>query len=151
MLKAQPELFRDCLPELVPLLPQHWEKLALNKDVVPLQPAFDTYILRELIGELCFITLRDDGNLVGYWIAFIMVDIHYQTCLTAKMDIWNVIEGYDRGVAPLILLREVEREYKRRKVQRAVAAEKIAKPYSRLLKLFGYEPVETAYSKLMDK
>lgn len=60
MLTAQVESFADRLHELKPLLPLHWEELALDKDKVPLDPQYDTYIAREDHGEVLFVTLRDD-------------------------------------------------------------------------------------------
>lgn len=133
--------------ELTQLLPVHWDKLALHKDKVPLDPQYEVYLQRNLRGEVCYITLRDEGKLVGYWIAFIAPGLHYKTCLTAQMDIWNLLPQYENGRAALILMRAVEREYQRRGVNRSFIGEKLHKPSGRLFKAFGYEPVETYYSK----
>jgi hypothetical protein len=133
--------------EILPLLPTHWDKLALNKDKVPLDPNYDIYLQRDARGEALYIALRDKGQLVGYWIAFIAPGLHYKTCLTAMMDIWNLLPGYENGRAALILMRAVQREYERRGVNRSFIGEKLHKPTGRLFKAFGYEPVETYYSK----
>lgn len=149
MITAQVESFTERLDELKPLLPVHWEKLALDKDRVPLDPQYGIYIEREARGELLFITLRDAGRMVGYWIAFIAPGLHYRTCLTATMDIWNVLPEYENGVAAMILIRAVEKEYGRRGVKRSFVGEKLHRPCGRLFKAFGYEPVETHYSKMI--
>lgn len=149
MITAQPESITTAIHngEILELLPIHWEKLALNKDTVPLDPQYETYLERERRGEVMYVTLRDKGKLIGYWIAFIAPGLHYRTCLTAMMDIWNLLPGYENGRAALILMRAVEREYKRRGVNRSFIGEKLHTPTGRLFKAFGYEPVETYYSK----
>ena len=149
MMTASVESFTERLDELVALFPAHWEKLALDKDRVLLDPSYEVYAQRERQGELMFIALRDAGRMVGYWTAFIAPGLHYQTCLTATMDMWNVLPDHENGVAAMILMRAVEREYRRRSVKRAFAGEKIHRPCGRLYKAFGYAPVETHYSKMI--
>lgn len=147
MITAHVEAWLDCLEEMKPLFPQHWEKLALNKDAVPLDPQYFAYHERDARGEVCVIVLRDAGRIIGYWIAFVAPGLHYQTCLTAIMDIWNVLPEYESTMAPLVLMRAVEREYKRRGVMRSVVGEKLHKPCGRLFVAFGYEAIEKTYSK----
>ena len=40
MITLEVESFIECLPELKPILPIHYEELALNKDEVPLSPQY---------------------------------------------------------------------------------------------------------------
>lgn len=150
MITAQIESFTERLEELMPLLPVHWKKLALNQDTVPLDPQFDIYIQREALGQLLFITLRDAGKMVGYWIAFIAPGLHYKTCLTATMDIWNVLPEYERTRAPLILMNEVEKAYKKRGVMRSFAGEKLVRPCGKIYEKYGYAPVERTFSKMFE-
>lgn len=147
MITAQVETFRGCFEEIKPLLPIHWDKLALNKDVVPLDPIYEIYFQREDAGQGLCITLRDSGRMVGYWVGFIAPGLHYKTCLTHTLDIWNLLPGYEDGSCALILMRAVEKELKRRGVNRSHVGEKLHKPTGRLFKAFGYEPIETYYSK----
>ena len=147
LLTTHVESFRQTLPELKPLLPLHYEKLALNKDKVPLDPQFDIYFAREEAGELAFITLRKDGALMGYWIAFVSPGLHYRTCLTSIMDIWFIHPDLVGGSAPLRLIRAVEAEMRRRGVQRWFAGEKLHTPCGRLFEAVGMEPVERTYCK----
>lgn len=149
MITASVESFMERLDELEPLFFPHWEKLALNRDRVPLAPAYDAYEARERAGELLFIALRDAGRLIGYWVSFVGPGMHYRTSLTATMDMWNVLPEYENGVASLILMRAVEREYRRRGVVRAFAGEKLHRPCGRLYRAFDYEPIETYYGKLI--
>ncbi len=147
MITAHVESFTDRLDELKPLLPLHYDALALNKDQVPLDPQYEIYFAREAAGELMFVTLRDTGRLIGYWIAFIAPGLHYRTCLTATMDIWFIHPDYTAGTAPLRLIRAVEAETRRRGVRRWFAGEKLHTPCGRLFEAVGMEKVETTYMK----
>jgi hypothetical protein len=133
--------------EIIPLLDVHYDKLSLHKEKFPLSPQYEVYRQRDASGAVMYIALRDQGKLIGYWIAFINPGLHYSTCLTAMMDIWNLLPGYENGRAALILMRAVEREYKRRGVNLSFIGEKLHKPSGRLFEAFGYKPVETYYSK----
>ena len=146
-LTACPESFTANIPEIKALIHQHWEKLALNKDKVPLDPQWNNYIARESLGELLFIALRNKGKMVGYAIFLIAPGLHYKTCLTATMDIWNVLPGYEGPKALLTLWNAVEKELKRRGVNRSFVGEKLHKPCGKLYKYLGYEPVEMTYAK----
>lgn len=151
MLTPSIESFTEKLDELKVLLPLHWEELALNKDKVPLDPQYEVYMQRELRGGLLFITLRDAGKLVGYFIGFIAPGLHYKTCLTLTMDIFFVhpkARGQRGGV---VLLKAVENECIRRGVDRMFLGSKLHKDASRLFEALGYSEVEKYYTKWIGK
>lgn len=147
MITAHIESFEQRLPELQTLLPLHYEELALNKGHVPLSPIYEVYIDREREGGLLFVTLRDAGELVGYFIGFIAPGLHYSTCLTCTMDIFFVRKDKRKGSAGVRLFRFVEAELRRRGVQRWFMGSKIHADASALFKRIGAAPVETYYSK----
>lgn len=150
MITATVESFAANRDRLAALFPLHYEKLALDRGAVPLDPNYEAYNRLEAGGNLMLVVLRDRGRIVGYWSAVIEPGLHYRTCLTAHMDMWNVLPGYENGVAPMILMRAVEREYRRRGVGRSFVGEKNHRPCGRLYTAFGYAPVETHYSKLIE-
>lgn len=147
MLTAQVENLTDSLEEMKPLFPIHWEELALNKDRVPLDPQYDVYLARDAAGGILYVTLRQDGKLVGYFVGFIAPGLHYQTCLTLTMDIYWTHPSIRGGTAAIRLFRTVEKEAKRRGVQRVVYGSKNHKDSSRLFGALGCEPIETYHSK----
>lgn len=147
MLTAQIESFTERLDEFKPLFPLHWEELALNKDKVPLVPMYEVYIERESRGELLFVTLRELGEPVGYFIGFIAPGLHYRTCLTCTMDIFFVRPDKRNGMGGLKLFRTVEKELKRRGVQRWFVGSKCHADASRLFEALKFEKVEVYYSK----
>ncbi len=147
MITCHVESFEQQLDELKVLLPSHYKELALNQDHVPLSPQFDIYINRERAGQLIFVTLRDAGELVGYFIGFIAPGLHYSTCLTCTMDIFYVRADKRTGTAGIRMFRFVEDELRRRGVQRWFMGSKIHADASALFKRIGAAPVETYYSK----
>lgn len=147
MITCHIESFEQQLEELKVLLPLHYEELALNQDKVPLAPQYHVYIERERAGGLIFATLRDAGQLVGYFIGFIAPGLHYSTCLTCTMDIFYVRKDKRRGTAGVRMFRFVEAELRRRGVQRWFMGSKIHADASALFKRIGAAPVETYFSK----
>lgn len=152
MLTAQIEtLSNGGLDEMKPLLPLHWEELALDKDKVPLAPMYDLYLKRESLGEVMYVTLRDNGKLIGYFVGFIAPGLHYQTCLTLTMDIIFVHPDFRGKRGGYILLKKVEEEAKRRGIKRWFMGFKTdhAEQMERLLQVMGMRKVEVYYSKYL--
>lgn len=146
MITAQVEPFPPFLEEVQPLLPRHWEELALNKDKVPLDPQYDIYLARDARGEVMTITLRDAGKLCGYFIGFIAPGLHYRTCLTLTMDIFWLAPEHRGAMGGVKLFRAVMREAKRRGVDRMFAGSKCHADASVLFERLGMERVETYFS-----
>lgn len=149
MITAHVESFTERLEELKVLLPMHYEELALNKDKVPLDPQYDIYIKREAMGEVIFVTLREAGRLVGYFIGFIAPGLHYRTCLTCTMDIFYVHPDVRGRMGGVRLFRAVKAELKRRGVQRWFVGSKTHADASRLFEALGFHKVETYYSMMV--
>lgn len=147
MITAHVESLTQRLEELKPLLPLHWDELALNKDKVPLDPQYDTYLERDAHGGVLFVALREAGELIGYFIGFIAPGLHYQTCLTCTMDIFYVRQDRRKGRAGLVLFKFVEAELKRRGVQRWFVGSKCHLDASALFERLGFDRVEVYYTK----
>lgn len=146
MLTAQVESLTERLDELKAFFPLHWDELALNKDKVPLDPQYDIYLARDARGEVLFVTLREAGALIGYFVGFVAPGLHYRTCLTLTMDIFFVHPEHRRGFAGVRLFRCVLAEAKRRGVQRTFFGSKNHKDASVLFERLGMQAVETYYS-----
>lgn len=148
MLTTHIESFEERLTELQELLPLHYEELALNKDKVPLSPQYGVYIERERRGELIFVTMREAGELVGYFIGFVAPGLHYSTCLTCTMDIFYIHpDKRAQGLPGVRLFRAVEKELKRRGVDRWFVGSKTKADASALFEFLDFERVEIYYSK----
>lgn len=148
MITAQIEQLEPILEEIKPLLQPHYEELALDKEHVPLYPQYDEYIRRERLGNLVMATVRKDGVLAGYLIAFVAPGLHYKTCLTCHMDIIRIAEWARGGMTALKLMRCFMKETRRRGVNRWFMGKKIHAgiDIGRLYEAFGFRPVEVTYS-----
>lgn len=149
MITCHIESFVERLPELKSLLQLHWEELALNKDSVPLDPQYEVYFERENKGELLFVTIRETGVMIGYFIGFIAPGLHYKTCLTCTMDIFYLHPEKRGSGTGKALFNFVEQELNRRRVNLWFVGSKNHKDASYLFEKLGFEPVETYYSKML--
>lgn len=147
MITVMVESLAEHLPEMMPLLPLHYRELALNQDQVPLDPQYEVYLQREREGGLLFVTLREAGELVGYYIGFIAPGLHYKTCLTCTTDIFYLHPDKRGGGAGLKMFKFVEQELRRRGVQRWFMGSKVHLDASYLFRMIDAEPVETYFSK----
>ena len=146
MITCQVEPFPPFLKEVKPILPIHWEELALHKEKVPLDPQYNVYLERDAQGGVISVTAREDGKLIGYFVGFIAPGLHYQTCLTCTMDIFYVHPDHRGGGTGYHLFKSAEKELKRRGVQRLFVGSKLHKDASWLFEKLGYEEVERYYS-----
>ena len=56
------------LDELKQHLPDHWKELALDQDKVALDPSYEEYDILEKSDKLLFVTVREDGRMMGYFV-----------------------------------------------------------------------------------
>lgn len=149
------ESLKNCLHELKPLFEPHYEELALNKDKVPLDPNYEEYLRRDACGEALAVIARDRARIVGYFVGFVAPGLHYRTCLTLTMDIFWLHPEYRDGdsltqlesrMVAQGLFEHVEKEAKRRGVQRPFFGSKVHKDASYIFETMGMQPVEVYYS-----
>jgi GNAT superfamily N-acetyltransferase len=135
------------IEEAKPLLPIHWEELALNKDKVPLDPRYDFYDAQHAQGSVLVMTVRKAGQLIGYFIGFIGPGLHYKTCLTLQMDIFYILPEHRGSGAGFVLFKEMEKEAKRRGIQRLFVGSKMHQDASWLFEKLGYEKADMYYTQ----
>lgn len=146
MITFHVEPFIPFLAEVKPLFKAHWEELALDQDKVPLDPQFDVYLARAARGEVLPVTMREDGEMVGYFVGFIAPGLHYRTCLTCTMDIFWVKPEHRGAGGGFGLFRKVEEECRRRGVRRLFVGSKLHRDASFLFEKLGYIEVERYFS-----
>lgn len=154
MITCQVESFTENLEQLKPLLLDHWRELALDQDRVALDPDWDIYHRKDAEGGVLFVTVRERGKLIGYFVGFVGPGLHYRGCLTLQMDVFwlhpdfredslSVVEG---EVVAEQLFAEVHRVAKARGVQRAFHGSKLHKDASQLFERLGGVEVERFFS-----
>lgn len=142
------ESFSAVYAELRPLLEEHYGEISTHKDHgVELDPLVEIYRARELDGSLMMAIGREAGQIVAYFVCFIAPALHYRSCLTCSPDIFYVDPARRTEIAGIRMFRFVEKELKRRGVQRWAVGSKIKHDASALFRFLGFEPVETMHEK----
>ena len=127
MITAQVETLADGgLDEIKALLPMHYDELSEHRLAgVPLDPQYDIYLTREALGQVCYVTLREAGILIGYIVSFVAPGLHYKSCLTGTGDIFFVYPDRRGHGAGVILFTAWLEELKRRGVKLAQVGLKV--------------------------
>jgi len=141
------ESFEDVLEEAKPLLDRHWELIALRKDKIKLAPDFEKYRELDRAGSLKIATIRVEGRLVGYWVAFLSHHPHYKNDLMALTDIFFLLPEYRSGLLGYRFLEYVEQEMKNLGVVQIMAGTKLHYDLSRLFERLGWTATDMMYAK----
>jgi N-acetylglutamate synthase-like GNAT family acetyltransferase len=149
MITYQTETYVDILPELKHLIPLHYDEIATDKDVIPLDPNHDTYITMEEEGMLHVCTARDDGQMIGYFITFVMNHLHYQTTMFGKVDVYFVHHDHRKNGVGLTLFKYHEDEMRRLGVKKLMNVCKLHKDHTPLFESLGYKKFEVVFAKLL--
>ena len=148
------ERFSAITRELSPLFKGNWEEMAVNKDIIPLDPHWDAYFQADANEALCVTTARDAGTraLVGYIISFVTPSLHYASTIMATNDIFWLDPRYRRGWAPVKMFIEHARALKDRGAKLHVVNFKLHFQRGRVGKLLsrlGYKPIEIAMQRVL--
>lgn len=141
---AEWQTFRE---EVKPLLPLHWQEIALDKESVPLDPDWDEYDRLAEMGRLHLLTVRDDDKLVGYYVGIVKPHLHYKSTLMAFNDVMYIKPEYRQGMVGVRIFKEIERTLKDRGVQKMFMNTKEHHNFGVILERLGWHKAETNYSK----
>jgi GNAT superfamily N-acetyltransferase len=145
----QQESLATCANDAKDLLQSHWEEIAINKDVIKLNPDWDAYYSLEDAGILKIFTARSDGLLVGYFVVLCRTHIHYKDHVFAANDILYLHKDYRKGLTGAKLMKFAEKCLQEDGVSVLVVNTKRHRPFDSLLNWLGYKHVENVYSKLL--
>ncbi len=143
------EAWPDCLPEIAQHWPSHWNEVALHKDEIPLDPDMDEYMRLYEAGQLHCTVARSRGLCVGYAVVIIRRHLHYRTSLSGFFDLYYVHPNFRRGWTGVNLFRHVEREMRRRGVERLFTGTKVSLDASRIFERLGWTETERVHTKLL--
>jgi GNAT superfamily N-acetyltransferase len=135
--------------EALPLARLQWEEIANYRELIPLSPRKDVYLASAKAGHLLFLTARFDGVLIGYAIFFIVYTAHYGKSLFAVNDIIYVLPEYRKGSVGVRLVKESERETKKRGAMLIRFHCKLTNDFASLLDRLGYNTDEISKGKLL--
>jgi GNAT superfamily N-acetyltransferase len=145
----QQESLINCEKDAKELLQSHWEEIALNKDVIKLDPDWEAYYSLEDGGVLKVFTARSNGTLVGYFVVICRNHLHYKSNLFAFNDVLYLAKDYRKGMTGPKLMKFAEKCLKEDGVDVLVVNTKRHKPFDQLLVWLGYKHAENIYTKLL--
>lgn len=142
------------MEELPPLFHEHWLEVGLHRKQIPLDPDWKRYQDMDAGGQLHMITVRDEGILVGYYLAIVWTHLHYKTSKTAWSDLLFILPGYRATGRGMVntgyeLLKYMETSLKSAGVQRTYLMTKAHLPINILMKRLKYRLIERVFSKLL--
>lgn len=147
MITIQEENFKDFVVEVGPLLYQHWEEIALDKNKIDLQPDWATYEVLADADKMHVTTARNGSELVGYAIFILTQALHYKQLSIADGDVFWLHPDHRKGLTGFKLLKKSEEFLKARGVQKIFNKVKLHKDVGKVFERLGYTPIERVYAK----
>lgn len=93
----QREWFADIMGELTPLFDAHWQESAEFNNGRKRDTDWDKYLMLESVGSLHCVTVRHEGQLIGYFFNFITPNLHDRTLLVSISDMIYVMPEFRGG------------------------------------------------------
>ena len=128
------------------LFSEHWEEVALNKQVMVLKPDEQKYRTMEANGMLLILGAFCDGKVVGYSVNFVTNHPHYADLIVCNNDLLFVTEDKRCGRLGLQLIRATEKEAKQRGVQLMLWHAKPGTALETMMPRLGYGVLDTIFS-----
>lgn len=94
----QVENYLEALPEIKEHYQAHWEEMAMYKDKIPLDMDYSKYEFLAKQELLHLLTVRADGELIGYHISVVSPHLHYKSTLHAMCDIYRLRPDMRKGM-----------------------------------------------------
>lgn len=105
----------------------------------------------EAKGILHILTVRDDGKMVGYYLAFVFPHVHYYSSgLMAFCDVYYLRPKYRRGSTGAVLFAEAERTLKEKGVVKAYLSCKVHQDHTELFEALGWRKSDFCFCKLLE-
>lgn len=149
-LSLNSESFKDNYKELIAMSQDNFEEVELNKDVLPLDVDYDSYILIEELGGLKLFVLRDGDDPVGYWIFLTSPCLHYKGKWSANCDVVYIKPGY-RNKNTISCFKAIDETLKNSGVSMVLYHCKANKTFRRLMRIAGYENTEQTFMKVFQE
>lgn len=139
----------SCKDEVRQLCVAHWEEIALNKDVIPLDPDWERYAAADKAGSMVFVTCRDNGRLIGYSIWFITKHLHYKQTTWAYNDVIFLLKPYRKGRIGLKLINFSEYYMKVLGADKIAWHVKVTNDWTPILRRMGYVMEDIVMGKVV--
>lgn len=135
--------------EIEPLLEEHWQEIALNKDIIKLNPDWRQYAKLDEINALRIYTARKDEKLMGYFVIVVSKSLHYRDHLFANNDIIFLTKPARKGLTGFKLIKFAMESLQAEGVTKLHVNTKTHQPFDPIMERLGFEEIETVFSKVL--
>jgi len=149
MIEFKLENLANVKREAEPLLKQHWEEIALNKDIIKLNPDWRAYAELDRVNALRVFTARKDGKLVGYFVVIVSKALHYADHLFANNDIIFLTKPARKGLTGVKLIKFAIDSLAAEGITKLHINTKAHQPFDAILERLGFEEIERVYSLVL--
>tara|TARA_R100000951_G_scaffold27669_1_gene23785 strand:- start:1012 stop:1464 length:453 start_codon:yes stop_codon:yes gene_type:complete len=144
------ESYTNIKDEIKPLLEQHYEEIALDQDVIKLNPDWDAYAKYDSIHALrCYTARNDDGDLIGYFVLMVSTSLHYKDHLFANNDVIFLRKDARKGMTGVKLIKYAVKCLQREGITRININTKTHQPFDVIVERLGFELIERVYSLVL--
>lgn len=148
MITFQVEQYEDVVGEVMPYLQQHADELGAYKGVT-IDPDYEEYARMAAEDMLHIVTVRRDGELIGYHVSFVTMHYHHKDSLTAYTDLYYLRKDCRKGWLGVRMLKFVDKTLAARGVVRVFTSTTTAEDNSSLLIRLGYTETQRTFTKLL--
>jgi hypothetical protein len=136
--------------ELQELVERQWREIALDRDQIPLDVAWERYDSAEP-GNVLVSTVRtvERGNLVGWYMNVVGPHPHYQQTTFAFLDQYYLMPEYRKENTAVRLFLEMERAMRERGVKQMVSISKLHVDSSKLFDFMKWRKTGITYTKVL--
>jgi GNAT superfamily N-acetyltransferase len=139
----------EIIEEIKPLIEEHWEEIAENKDIIKLNPDFEWYKENGAAGILHLVTARTNGDLQGYFLSCLAPNPHYKDHIFAQNDILFVRKDYRGTNLPVRMFLYAEEKLKEEGVSVLSLHMKVEHPFVGFAEKLGYKKSEYNFTKVL--
>ena len=141
--------YREAVELAEPLLRQHWQEVARNKDLMVLSPSHEVYEAMDQAGVLFLLGMFAEGDLIGYSCNIVTPHLHYSGLTVCQNDVLYLDPDYRNGGAGIRLMTATEREARSRGARLVLWHAKDGSLMDKLLERRGYDVQDIVYSKAL--
>ena len=145
MIKFSESNVKELSSEIYPLLKEHYDEIARNKDAIELKPDWERYKSLENLGFLHCIAVRDEDKLIGYSVTMIAPSLHYKDHLFAVNDVLFISKEYRKARVGFRLFKFMKECFEKKKVSIVHFHVKVDHDFSDLLEFMGYKQIEKIF------
>ena len=135
--------------EIEPLLEEHWKEIALNKEIIKLNPDWEGYARLDNVNALRIYTARKNDKLMGYFVVIVSKSLHYRDHLFANNDIIFLSKSARKGLAGMKLIKYAIDSLAAEGITKLHVNTKAHQPFDAILERLNFEEIERVYSLVL--